>query len=225
VLFEWNDQSNIPDDKAFSSMQRIAKEHDMTYSIHFPIDRKAGVVDSEERRLFRRSVKEVIDRTRGLPVSGYLLHFEGLGNEKNREEVQRWQNVIGDFCEWMVGNTAIDSRLICIENLEYEPVLHQQLVDKYRFSHCIDVGHLWRYGADWQMYLHRVMDTARIIHLHGVVDGNDHRALQAHTHQSQLQELASILHSYRGIVTIEVFGLEDTVSSLAYFGEIWRRSH
>ena len=224
VLFESPERSNLPGKAAILSMQQIAEEHDVTFSVHFPIDRKAGVVDAAERRILRETVLEIINCTRTLPLSGYLLHFEGLGDENDAIEVQRWTDAVDDFCDRVVPESGIDAKLVCIENLAYNPVLHRQLVDKYRFSHCIDVGHLWLYGADWRQHMKQALVNTRIIHLHGVTEQHDHQSLQSHAQQMQLKELASMLKNFSGVLTLEVFGEADTFSSIAYFEELWRQS-
>lgn len=224
VLFESPDASNLPEKEALASMQQIAKKHDITFSVHFPIDRRAGAPDAAERRKFLESIVEIIRVTEKLPVSGYLLHFEGLGNENDHSEVVRWIEAAGEFCGNLTAAIAIDPALICVENLAYAPDLHRQLVDKYRFSHCIDVGHLWQHGGEWRSHFSQVLDNTRIIHLHGVAEGKDHLSLSSHAQQSQLQELTSMLNTYAGVVTLEVFGKNDTFLSLSRFEEIWQQS-
>jgi len=223
VLFESDTASNMPGKEAFLSMQEIANENDLTFTVHFPIDRKAGAADAVERRVFRQSVVEIIKRTRNLPISGYLLHFEGLGDENDASEVRRWSDAIDEFCDRMLMETGTDPTRICVENLAYDPALHKQIIDKYRFSHCIDVGHLWRYGADWRSYVNQAIDFTRIIHLHGVANGQDHLRLESHAQQDELQELTSMLRKYSGVVTLEVFGEHDTLTSLARFEQLWHQ--
>jgi sugar phosphate isomerase/epimerase len=223
VLFESPDASNLPGKEVVASMQHIAISNDITFSVHFPIDRRAGSPDAGERRKFLESAIEIIRLTKPLPVSGYLLHLEGLDDENNLHAVKRWSEAVGEFCDGFAAAVDIDPRLICVENLAYAPDLHQQLVDKYRYSHCIDVGHLWLYGADWRSYVCQVLENTRIIHLHGVAGGKDHLSLSAHTQQMDLQELISMLKNYTGTLTLEVFGMDDTFTSLARFEELWRQ--
>jgi sugar phosphate isomerase/epimerase len=223
VLFESHSALNLPGKEALLSMQQIANENDLTFTVHFPIDRKAGATDAAERRAFRETVVEIIERTRNLPISGYLLHFEGLADENDASEVRRWTDTIDEFCDRMLMETGMDPTRICVENLAYDPALHKQIIDKYRFSYCIDVGHLWRYSADWRAHVLQVMDFARIIHLHGVADGQDHLPLPSHAQQGELQELASMLRQYSGVVTLEVFGEHDTFTSIARFKQLWHQ--
>ncbi|MBN1577923.1 MAG: TIM barrel protein [Chitinispirillaceae bacterium] len=224
VLFESQEWSNLPDKTTFSSMQQIADEHDITYSVHFPIDCRAGAENAAERRKLLDQVTGIIRLTEKLPISGYLLHLEGLEDEHSTEQLQFWQEVTGEFCRQLVETVSVDPHLICIENLGYSPLLHQQLIEKHHFSHCIDMGHLWMNGMEWRSHVSQVLEKTRIIHLHGVSGGKDHQSLAMHAQPAQLQQLASMLQTYTGVVTLEVFGEEDTFSSLRCFGELWHRS-
>lgn len=223
VLFESREWSNLPDKNTVSSMQLIANKHNVTYSVHFPIDCRAGAPDPVERQKFQNSVTDIIRLTETLPVSGYLLHLEGLDNENDAEMVRKWQKNTDEFCKKLTDGDVADPKLICIENLGYTPELHEQLIEKYRFSHCIDLGHLWLYHHDWVNYLHQVIDKTRIIHLHGVQNGKDHRSLNSHVQQEQLQELIPLIKNFSGVITIEVFCEEDTFTSLDHFEELWHQ--
>ncbi len=225
VLFESNEWSNLPDKEAVSSMQQIADKHDITYSVHFPIDCRAGADNEAERKRFFNRVTEIIRLTYKLPISGYLLHLEGLNDENDAEKVDFWRVVTGEFCVRLTETITFDPQLLCIENLDYAPELHRQLIERHSFSHCIDLGHLWISGADWQDHMRQVIEKTRIIHLHGVAEGKDHRSLAVHAYKEQLQQLISILEKYSGVVTLEVFGENDTFSSLIYFEELWHQSH
>ena len=221
VLFESGNWSNLPGKEAVSSMQLIADKENITYSVHFPLDCRAGAPDRSEREKFREYVTGIIQLTGNLPVSGYLLHLEGLDDENDPFEVHRWLRVVDDFCCRLADELTVEPDLICIENLGYAPELHAQLIDKYRFSHCIDLGHLWMYGSPWKDYMQQVIENTRIIHLHGVENGNDHRSLKTHTQQEQLQELVPILNNFKGVVTLEVFSEADTFSSLETMDTLW----
>ncbi len=223
VLFESNKWSNMPDAPTISSMQHIADKNDITFSVHFPIDCRAGAADPAESHKFLTWVTDIIRLTKNLPVSGYLLHLEGLEDEKNDTEVKRWKTVTDSFCREVLETVHVAADSICIENLGYDPLLHRQLIDKYHFSHCVDLGHLWKYHPDWLGYCKQVIAATRIIHLHGVDGTTDHRSLEHHTQQDQLQQLIPVLRNFTGVVTLEVFSETDTFSSLQRFEDLWQQ--
>jgi sugar phosphate isomerase/epimerase len=222
VLFESENESNMPDKRVISSMQRISDKQDITFSVHFPIDRKAGASDQLEQEQFLQTVNNIIDLTSVLPISGYLLHFEGLVDENDPVEVLRWKKAVISFSDRLSSDVTVDPSLICVENIGYPPDLHRDIVNEYGFSHCIDLGHLWLQTLNWREYIEQVIDTTKIIHLHGVDGGKDHQSLKKHSQRMQLQELKQIFSNFAGSITLEVFGEEDTWSSLSFFGELWQ---
>lgn len=222
VLFESENGSNMPDESTVLSMQHIADKQDITFSVHFPIDRKAGSAAKGEQEQFVQTVITIMELTRELPISGYLLHFEGLTDENDTNEVIRWEKALISFCDRLSIELMVDPSLICVENIGYPPDLHRDIVNNYGFSHCIDVGHLWLYTPNWRKYIEQVIDNTKIIHLHGVDESNDHQSLKNHSQRLQLQELKQIVSHYTGIITLEVFGQKDTWSSLSFFGELWQ---
>ena len=221
VLFESEDYSNLPDSYTVKSMQDIAEEKDTTFSIHFPIDRQAGANTAVERERFLSSVLKIIKLTKTLPISGYLLHFEGLTSIK-QPEIDRWKAAIHAFCDALLQKSSVDPSLICVENLSYSPDLHYDTVTKYGFSHCIDLGHLWLNSLIWEDHITNVLETTRIIHLHGVDGIKDHQSLEKHSQRNQLQRLKQLFSAYKGVITLEVFGEQDTFSSLSFFEELWQ---
>lgn len=223
VLFESGKWSNLPDSTVVTSMQHIADTKDITFSIHFPIDCPAGGKNPDMRERFLSVAIEIMRLTASLPVSGYLLHFEGLEDENDPEEVKRWLEAIDYFCQQFVEKSGCDPKLLCVENLGYLPRLHVGIVEKYRLSYCVDIGHLWLYRQDWRHYLNQVIDKTRIIHLHGVEGTTDHRSLEFNTQKMKLQQLMPILKKYTGVVTLEVFSEKATFSSLTTFEELWRK--
>jgi sugar phosphate isomerase/epimerase len=224
VLFEAGEKSNLPGSRELEEIKKVARSNNLTFSVHFPIDRKAGAKSEQERNEFCTYVIEIIEITKKLPLTGYVLHLEGLENEHDRAELTRWMNAVDSVCARILRSAAVNPSLICLENLDYSPHLNYEISLKYGFSHCIDFGHLWLYGHDWKNWVLRRLGTAGILHLHGVHGGKDHRSLAAHDEYEQLQELTSMIKRYKRVITLEVFGKEETFKSLEHFGELWRKS-
>jgi hypothetical protein len=57
VLFEADDESNLPDKKTISELGSIARSENLTYTVHLPLGLSLGVVDEDERC---RSVKKAL---------------------------------------------------------------------------------------------------------------------------------------------------------------------
>lgn len=220
VLFESEDYSNLPDPDIVSSLQHIGEKTDTTFSVHFPIDRKAGSANAGEREQFLATAVKIINLTSTLPVSGYLLHFEGLADFLP-SEIERWKKAVHGFCTALLQKTPVDPSMICIENLGYPADFHNDIVKEFGFSHCIDLGHLWMNKQNWEDHVTHVLDMTRIIHLHGFDGKKDHQSLEKHYQHADLQCVKQLVQNYTGVITLEVFGKKDTFESLSFFEELW----
>jgi len=224
VLFESKGFSNLLSDKEIIRLEHLGRENNVTFSVHFPIDIKAGAEDEAECEEFSRRAVGIIQSASLLPVSGYVLHLEGVDQNPAPESIARWRSRVDGVCS-RIADAVSDPALVCVENLGYPPLLHSEFVRKYRFSNCVDCGHLWINGYEWEPYLRSLLDNTRIVHLHGVCAGKDHQSLAKHENTGQLLRLLEILENYTEVLTLEVFGKEDTFESLSYIGELWRRLH
>lgn len=224
VLFESKGFSNLLSDKEILRLEHIGRDSGITYSIHFPIDIKAGAKDAAECAEFSRRAVSIIQSTSLLPVSGYVLHLEGIDQCPTPGSIERWRSSVDGVCA-TIADAVSDPALVCVENLGYPPLLHSEFVEKYRFSNCVDCGHLWINGYEWEPYLMSLLDNTRIIHLHGVCAGRDHQSLAKHENTEQLLRLLEILENYTKVLTLEVFGEDDTFESLSYIGELWHLLH
>jgi sugar phosphate isomerase/epimerase len=225
VLFESQEASNLPDSNTVLLLQQIGRKENVTYSIHFPIDLHAGAPDKHMRNMLLDRITAIITATAQLPVSGYLLHFEGLSSIQQNENCTHWYRRVEEFCFRLTDKHLVDPSLICIENLSYPPELHAGIVKKYSFSNCIDLGHLWLQRTYWESYVNDTLPATKIIHLHGVdPDRKDHQSLSVHNNTGQLNRLVALLKNYTGILTLEVFSEHDTFESLKLLEELWQKS-
>jgi sugar phosphate isomerase/epimerase len=64
-----------------------------------------------------------------------------------------------------------------VETLDYAYDLIEDIVSDYGLSICLDIGHLLLCGHAPEAYLDRYLPQTRVLHIHGVEDGNDHRSL------------------------------------------------
>ncbi len=218
VLFEVADASNLPDPATVAALNDLARRHDLTYTVHLPLD----LTLSEPASLDKAA--KVIARTRDLSPWAYVLHLDGRAVEGRpaAETLARWRQ---DARRLLRATAAMvgDAGRLCIENLEnYAPEAFLPLLDDLPVGLCVDVGHLWLTGRDPLPFLEAHLDRTRVIHLHGIGE-RDHQAL---THQGA-ERIAPVLHrlaawGYRGVLTLEVFNREDFFASRALIAEVIR---
>jgi len=222
VLFEVDDYgSNLPDAATVDRLRQLAAAHDLTYTVHLPLDLRLaddGPAGEEHPSLVK--ARRVIERTSALDPWGFVLHLNGeaLLGRPTAAQVERWQaqaqRSLEIVCGWLD-----DPRRLCLENVErWDPGFFAPIVDALPISRCIDVGHLWVQGVDPLAHLDAWLDRTRVVHLHGLAE-RDHRSL-AHMSPQQLDPVVALLMArYQGVVTLEVFGVDDFFSSRAAWQE------
>ena len=115
---------------------------------------------------------------------------------------------------------GIETRRISIETLGYPFEWIEDIVRKFDFSICLDVGHLLVNGLDLPLYFRKYLSDTSIIHLHGVENGTDHLGVDK-LENGIIDRILSQLQHYRGIVSIEVFSFDDLKRSLEVLEEKW----
>jgi sugar phosphate isomerase/epimerase len=222
VLFESESFANLPSPGTIDVLSELGREHDVTYTVHFPLDAHCGSPERKERERFIRQALKIIELTAPLNAYAFIVHLEGLGQPDNSAELRRWTSDCRETCARLVRRSGIPAERFAVENLGYRPRLHGDVVDELGLSHCLDVGHLWMGDGDWSTYAHEVLERTRVVHLHGIHDGRDHTSL-AKTPSENVALFSNILRgsTYGGVVTLEVFNEHDTFESLEVLDRIW----
>jgi len=176
--------------------------------------------DSETRELFRRekeSIKaytdrfsftihmpehlqpehvEIVELTRDL-ASRYILHLPTSNTAQFMDELKRWRA--------KYGNVFLIENLIHLHNenhLKQDPSLPL----------CCDTGHLLLSGKDINGFLRKYETRIQEIHLHGVIDGEDHRVFNPE--EPWFVELIPFLQKFQGVVNLEVFSIKEVEAIL-----------
>lgn len=212
VLFQVDDYgTNLPDAAAIAELNALARDHALTYTVHLPID-----LDWRDARTFEK-IYYCLDATRALYPFAYILHLDGrmLMGQPAPETVSHWQAQTALALDDML--TRIEPAQLCIENIErWSPEYFAGLVAEKRLARCIDVGHLWVQGRDPVLYLRQNLERTRVIHIHGVggPSGRDHQSLARQPRDEVFRVLDLLAEEeFKGVLTLEVFGLDDFVSS------------
>lgn len=210
VLFETDNLTNFPTRDTIAELNEIARENALTYTVHLPRDVNLNdEISSDQNR-------RAVEATRALHAYAYVMHLDGraLMQDTSAANVARWQVQAARALEQVIAWVG-DATRVCVENVEaWDPAYFQDMVAELQTSRCIDIGHFWLNQCDPLPHLDAYLSRARVIHLHGV-DARDHSAL---THQPQRQ-LVSVLETllrqnYSGVVTLEVFGESDFLTSV-----------
>ncbi len=222
ILFEVDDgPNNLPSPEVIDELAQIAKQHDMTFTVHLPLDLKLGD-DGSERDLSLVKAKRVMDCVRGLNPWAYVLHLDGKSVRASTDPsvIARWQDHSVRALE-IVAGWAGGAEKLAVENLESYPLdFIQPVLDRIPVSRCVDIGHLWLDGHDPLPYLQAALPRARVIHIHGIAE-RDHRSL-AFMPQEKVRAVWDELvrAEYDGVLTLEIFSEEDFLSSLEVIGKM-----
>lgn len=203
---EWG--TNFPSAEQIVELAAIARDHELTYTVHLPLDLNLG-----EPRSFEQA-RRAIEVTCPLTPFGYVMHLDGRA--LSPETLTRWQADTGDILH-QVKEWVGDPPRLCVENVEgWNPDFFADVVAQAGVSRCIDIGHLWKEGRDPLPHLAEHLGHTRVIHLHGLDGTRDHQSLQ-HMSDAQLLPVIDMLHqgAYRGVITLEVFSPQDYVTSRA----------
>ena len=214
VLFESDEYgSNLPGEDVMAELRRLAQARDLTYTVHLPLDLQLSEDDSARHPSLEKA-RRVIERTRSLDPFAYVVHLDGkaIQHGADAETLTRWQSQATRSLEQVAG-WAGDAQRVCVENLEnYDPAAFAPVLDQVAVSRCVDVGHFWRNRLDPLPHLREWQARTRVVHIHGIGE-RDHQSLAMmppHLLDSVIKHLAE---NMRGVVTLEVFDVDDFFSS------------
>ncbi len=154
-----------------------------TYTVHLPDN-----IDDKATE-----VVEILDKT----ADGFIVH-PPLDSEKGTVILKNWINRFGNR--------------FFIENLISRPAeTLSERIENPRL--CLDTGHIILNNLSPLDYYKKYSAKISEIHLHGVIDGADHRYIS--TEDSSLLEFSPYLKQFNGIINLEMFNQEDVNVSLS----------
>jgi len=216
VLFEADDESNLPDEKTLRALNAVACSDGLSYTVHLPLGLLLGSADEDERRLAVKTALRIVELTSPLDPAAYVVHFEG---ERRglipSENITGWTNSLRASVAELLG-TGIPSHLFCVETLDYPFALVEPIVYESELSVCLDIGHVLLKGYPLDAYLAKYHDKIRVFHAHGIRENKDHRDLGA-LRDDDLALLFGNLRLHRSfypVLTLEVFDENDFRLSL-----------
>jgi len=208
VIFEADDQyNNLPDEETIARLRSFAESHDLTYTVHLPLDLRLA----EEQPALDKAVR-VIRSTERLDPRGFVVHLDGYA-VPGTQEFTRWRDNSLRSLELLSGELNHVGE-ICVENLENQtPEMIGAILDALPVSCCADVGHFWKRGEDPLPPLESWFERIRVVHIHGF-GTRDHKSLSLMPPQSLDPVMEFLAERFTGIVTVEVFSEKDFHGSM-----------
>jgi sugar phosphate isomerase/epimerase len=217
VFFESPEFSNLPDPAVIHRLAELALVHDLTYTVHFPIDKKLGSLDPRERRSFLDQALRIVELCRPLTPFAYLLHLEGLTGTASPDRVSQWQNDLAPLLDEFA--TQVEPERVCIENLDYPFEWGDPLLARHPWSVCLDAGHFWLRNDPWADYLHKYLPRTRVVHLYGIDPPSTAHIGLHHEPRERVCAFLAALSGFKGVLTLETFGYDDARFSIERLAE------
>ncbi|MCG8341703.1 MAG: sugar phosphate isomerase/epimerase [Chlorobiales bacterium] len=221
VLFESDEMGNLPSAQDIARLQEISEEYDLTYSIHLPLDVYLGSADAAIRKRSVDKCHRVVELTEALHPSAYVMHAEaGPGIDVNGFSNGEKNGFAENFhisLERFFSGIPVQPSEFCVETLNYPFEILGGVISSFGLSVTLDIGHLELYGHPVNEHLDRYLEHTRVLHMHGIKEGKDHKGLQymrAETLDMVMQALSGN-HDQKRVVTMEIFSEDDFNASCA----------
>jgi sugar phosphate isomerase/epimerase len=246
VLFE-GEGSNLPTRAEVREFARMAQEGGCGFTVHLPLDVGIGEEDATLRRRGQEVCLRVIDLTLELEPHAFVVHPElplrfhpKLGDPPQPPQLDAqtraaWEVGLGESFGRMAAE--VGPFPLAVENLQFPYEWVAPVVEHLDLGVVMDVGHLLLEGGVVAEHLRDYGHRLTVVHLHGIIDGRDHREVGAfppHELRAMLDAMAATDSSkpaYRPsskqsedpalVVSLEVFGWKPTVPSLRTLAELF----
>ena len=220
LLFE-SKPGSLPEKTEIDALSLLSKEFDLTYNIHLPTDISFGDMDPSVRQHAVETILHVFDLASPLFPSTCTLHLPYDEASRKKENVERWQELTYETIKQLI-NFGVKAEEISIENLNYPFKWVEEIVQDFKFTICMDIGHLIVCGVDIKTFFDSYCENISIMHLHGIENGYDHKSLNKLS-EDRLVEIIEILKKFKKTVSIEIFSYDDLTTSLQFLEKIFTK--
>jgi len=227
LVFESHPLSVLPSKEDVKELLALSQQHDLTYNIHLPIDVSLTSEFPEKRQKAKNVLLNVIHLFAPLTPSTYTLHLDmpqdTIKDFRNKKKLKQWEENTHKGLEDFLTQLA-DPGIISIETLDYPFFLVEALVEKFNLSVCIDAGHQIKYGHNLLETFEKHKLRTPIMHVHGVAfcdpERKDHTSLDK-LPEKYARQVQGILKRFTGVVSLEVFNLENLNHSLRFLSRFF----
>jgi len=227
LVFESHPKEVLPTKDDIKELLYLSHEHNLTYNIHLPIDVSLSSESAQKRLKSSDTILEVMELFTSLTPSTCTLHLDmpqDIKNDiQNQEKMKRWQYNIRQSLDSIISRIA-NPEIISIETLDYPFSFVEFFIEEFSMSVCIDAGHQIKFGYNLLETFDKHKLRTPVIHLHGVDFSGQH--IKDHTSLDKLpkqyvSQIQTMLCDYTGVVSLEVFNLENLNKSLIFLSKIF----
>jgi sugar phosphate isomerase/epimerase len=226
LIFESRPENVLPSNHDVKQLISLSRRFNLRYNIHLPVD--AGLVCESvvQRQRNVDTIFKVIELFAPLNPSTHTLHLEMPEQTQVKKHgfLEKWQENVCAGLEILVPRLS-DPGIITIETLDYPFELVSSIVREFALKVCLDAGHCIKYGFSLPGIFTEHKNQIPIIHLHGVdftVDPvRDHTGL-GRLSERHMAQVESVLEDFTGIVSLEVFSLENLNNCIDFLSGIFK---
>ncbi|MBU1341725.1 MAG: sugar phosphate isomerase/epimerase [Proteobacteria bacterium] len=225
LVFESQAAGVLPSKDEVKELLYLSGKLDLTYNIHLPIDVSLTCGSLKKRQKAVDTLLAIIDLFAPLAPTTHTLHLEMPKDIRTDErKLEIWREETRQSLNTLLSELASPG-ILSIETLDYPFAFLDTLVEQLNLSVCIDAGHQIKYGFNLIETFEKHKSRTSIIHLHGVdfsgKNIKDHTSLDK-LPEKYLGQVQTILEKFTGVVSLEVFNLENLNRSLAVLSKMFK---
>jgi sugar phosphate isomerase/epimerase len=217
LIFESSPQGVLPSRSDIRELGQLSGDLDLTYNIHLPTDISLTDPSVTQQKKAVDTLLKVMELFAPLGPTTHTLHLPMDKGTAARKELLAWDKRARRGLELLVPRLP-DPGMLSLETLWYSPACLGPLVKEFDLSLCIDAGHHFKYDHDLRTTFEGYGERIPVVHLHGVDFSGpmpkDHTSLDK-LPWDLFHLTAELLSTYKGVVSLEIFNLENLKRSLA----------
>ena len=225
VLFQTRELHNIPGASEIEYLKRIGEANHTSYSIHLPAFLEIASRDRKKREESIQFAVDIITRMGIINPLHHIIHIPFTiptlipepGVYFSRHEHKQFNDWTARALKSLkeLKEKSGQGTKILVENINYSPLFLEPFLSTELCRLCLDLGHLLLGRENVMDTLKYYLNITDEIHLHGVLDGQEHLSLSVLPAVRVSKWVRFLWQSgYKGIVNLEVFTPADLEESI-----------
>ncbi|MBS3786986.1 sugar phosphate isomerase/epimerase [Candidatus Bipolaricaulota bacterium] len=218
------------DGERIGELNKLKEEKGLEYSVHLPLSIRLATSNPHLRKASVEVVARTYEKAEKLDPQLYTLHvspvhYPGGSPLTHLFEIKQFDDQLEKARESLRElKEYLNPEKIAVENLFTDMLRLQGFLESEGYMRCLDIGHLVKRGEDPVLHYYENSDSIINLHLHGVVEGNDHQQIEPESENFNLVGLLEALRdkSYDGQLVLEQFKPKHLSRSIETITSAWR---